>query len=315
MKKHTKHTLTAAFAAFTLAVAGLAHADRLDDIRKAGMLRVATFDSNPPFGYVDASSNQIVGLDVDYAKALADKLGVKLALQPTNPANRIPFLKSGKVDLVLANFTITEERKQEVDFSTPYFASGTQFIAKQGVLTSPAQLGALRIGADKGTTNEQQVRSQFPNATIVAYDDTPFAFAALRAGNVQAITQDGPKLVGLLANVPDRGKYEIAPFTISISYLSVSSPTYRTAASTRSPRSRSRTTTKVWAYRREKRVCSRSSTTRSSRWKATAPRHASTIGGSARRRKHRFRACSRSAMHKSIEAPMLGDTRAPIRSD
>lgn len=224
MKKHTKHTLTAAFAAFALAVAGLAHADRLDDIRKAGVLRVATFDSNPPFGYVDASSNQIVGLDVDYAKALADKLGVKLALQPTNPANRIPFLKSGKVDLVLANFTITEERKQEVDFSTPYFASGTQFIAKKGVLSSPAQLAALRIGADKGTTNEQQVRAQFPNATIVAYDDTPFAFAALRAGNVQAITQDGPKLVGLLANVPDRSKYEIAPFTISNDYEGVGVP-------------------------------------------------------------------------------------------
>ena len=214
-----------------------AHADRLDDIKKAGVLRVAAFDSNPPFGFVDPKNNQIVGLDVDYASAVAKSLGVKLEMQPTNPANRIAFLKSGKVDLVFANFTITDERKKEVDFSTPYFASGTQFIAKKGVLKSPDQLNTLRIGADKGTTNEQQVRAKFPNATIVAYDDTPFAFAALRAGNVQAITQDGPKLVALLANVPDKANYEIPP-------------------------SRSPTTMKAWACRRAKRACSMPSTPR-----------------------------------------------------
>ena len=207
-----------------LAMSSAAHADRLDDIRKAGVLRVATFDSNPPFGFVDPKSYQIVGLDVDYARAVANKLGVKLEIQPTNPANRIAFLKSGKVDLVFANFTITDERRKEVDFSTPYFASGTQFIAKKGVLKSPQQLNSLRIGADKGTTNEQQVRAQFPSATIVAYDDTPFAFAALRAGNVQAVTQDGPKLVALLANVPDKAYYEIPPFTISNDYEGVGVP-------------------------------------------------------------------------------------------
>ena len=201
-----------------------AHADRLDDIKRAGVLRVAAFDSNPPFGFVDPKDNQIVGLDVDYARAVAKSLGVKLEVQPTNPANRIAFLKSGKVDLVFANFTITDDRKKEVDFSTPYFASGTQFIAKKGVLKSSEQINGLRIGADKGTTNEQQVRAKFPNATIVAYDDTPFAFAALRTGNVQAITQDGPKLVALLARAPDKANYEISPFTISNDYEGVGVP-------------------------------------------------------------------------------------------
>ncbi len=213
-----------------LATAGLfllgngAHADRLDDIKKAGVLRVAAFDSNPPFGFADPKTNQIVGLDVDYARAVAQRLGVKLEIQPTNPANRIAFLKSGKVDLVFANFTITPERRQEIDFSTPYFASGTQFLAKKGFLTSPSQLNGLRIGADKGTTNEQQVRAQFPSATLIEYDDTPFAFAALRTGNVQAITQDGPKLVALLARVPDKANYEISPFSISHDYEGVGVP-------------------------------------------------------------------------------------------
>lgn len=219
------HTLAAWLVGVALVTAGTAaHADRLDDIRKAGVLRVATFDSNPPFGYVDAKSNHIVGLDVDYAKAIADKLGVKLQLQPTNPANRIPFLTSGKVDLVLANFTITDERAKQVDFSIPYFSSGQQFLAKKGVLKSADQLNGLRVGADKGTTNEITLREKYPNATIVAYDDTPFAFAALRAGNVQAITQDGPKLIGLLANVPDKQNYEIPAFTISNDYMGVGVP-------------------------------------------------------------------------------------------
>ena len=201
-----------------------AWADRLDDIRKAGVLRVAAFDANPPFGFVDAKTRKIVGLDVDVANELAKKLAVRLELVPTNPANRIPLLTAGKVDLVLVNFTITEERAKVVNFSIPYFASGTQFIAKKGTLKSADQLSSLRIGVDKGTTNEIQLREQYPKATLVAYDDTPFAFTALRNGNVQAISQDGPKLIGLLANVPDRDKYEIPPFAISQDYIGVGVP-------------------------------------------------------------------------------------------
>lgn len=204
--------------------AGLAHADRLEDIKKSGVLTIAAFDSNPPFGFVDAKTRQIVGLDVDFGKALADKLGVKLAIQPTNPANRIPLLSSKKADLVVANFTITEERAKQIDFSIPYFASGQQFIAKKGTLSSPEQLSSLRIGVDKGTTNEIVLREKFPGATLVAYDDTPFAFTALRNGNVQAITQDGPKLIGLLANVPDKDKYEIPAFSISDDLIGIGLP-------------------------------------------------------------------------------------------
>ncbi|MCC9647864.1 ABC transporter substrate-binding protein [Rubrivivax sp. JA1029] len=215
-------------AALALAASG-AWADRLADIQKAGVLRVAAFDANPPFGYVDAKTKKIVGLDVDYAEAFARKLGVKLQIVPTNPANRVPLLASNKVDLVFANFTITEERAKVVGFSIPYFASGTQFIARKGTLKSPEQLSGLRIGVDKGTTNEIQLREKYPQATLVAYDDTPFAFTALRNGNVQAISQDGPKLIGLLANVPDRDKYEIPPFAISQDYIGVGIPKGETA--------------------------------------------------------------------------------------
>lgn len=197
---------------------------RLDAIREAGVLRVAAFDSNPPFGFVDAQTRRIAGLDVDFAQALADRLGVALEIVPTNPANRIPLLLADRVDLVLANFTITEERATQVDFSIPYFASGQQFLAPRGALASPDQLNGLRIGVDKGTVHERNLRETYPDAVQVAYDDTPFAFTALRNGNVQVITQDGPKLIGILANAPDAGLYEIPPFAISSDLIGVGVP-------------------------------------------------------------------------------------------
>lgn len=216
-----------ATAAMAALASGAVWADRLQDIKQAGVLRVAAFDANPPFGFVDPKTRKIVGLDVDYAQAFAQRLGVKLQLVPTNPANRVPLLLSNKVDLVLANFTITDERAKQVGFSVPYFASGTQFIAAKGSLTSPEQLNQLRIGVDKGTTNEIVLREKHPQATLVAYDDTPFAFTALRNGNVQAISQDGPKLVGLLATIKDkkeRDKWEVPAFTISSDYIGVGIP-------------------------------------------------------------------------------------------
>lgn len=155
-------------AAALVSVTTPALADRLDDIKKAGVIRVAAFDSNPPFGFLDAKSHQLVGLDVDVAQAIAKKIGVKVELVPTNPANRIPLLVSGKADIVAANFTITDERKKQIDFSDAYFASGQQFIARKDALKTPEQLKGLRVGVDKGTTQEITLREKYPDTTVVA---------------------------------------------------------------------------------------------------------------------------------------------------
>lgn len=211
------------FLIFCLSFAVSSWAGRLDEIQ-AGVLRVAVFDSNPPFGFLDRETRQIRGLDVDVAQAIADKLKVKLVLIPTNPANRIPLLVSGKADLVAANFTVTNERRQQIEFSTPYFASGQQFIVRKGSLTKPEQLASLRIGVDKGTTQEITLRKRYPHAMVIAYDDTPLAFTALRYGNVQAISQDGSKLSALLAIAPDKDKYELAPFTLTREYQAIGAP-------------------------------------------------------------------------------------------
>ena len=225
MKFLAKSLITVAFLG-TLLSANSAFADRLDDIEKRGEIKMAVFDSNPPFGFIDETTNKIVGLDVDYANAIAKELNVKVELVPTNPANRIPLLTSKKADLIVANFTVTDERAKTVDFSLPYFATGQKFIAKKGVLKTADDLKNLRIGADKGTVMEITLREKYPTAKVISYDDTPFAFAALRNGVVQAITQDDAKLIGLLANVPEeqRENFEISPFSITQEYQAVGIP-------------------------------------------------------------------------------------------
>ena len=225
MKFLTK-SLTVVALISSIFVASSAYADRLDDIEKRGQIKIAVFDSNPPFGYIDEKTNQIVGLDVDYANEIGKALNVKVELVPTNPANRIPLLTSQKADLIVANFTVTEERAKAVDFSVPYFATGQKFVAKKGVLKTADDLNNLRIGADKGTVMEITLREKYPTAKVISYDDTPFAFAALRNGLVNAITQDDAKLIGLLANVPEdqRAEFEISPFSITQEYQAVGIP-------------------------------------------------------------------------------------------
>lgn len=213
MKNSTKTLASAAI--LSLLVAGVAQADQLDDIQKSGKITVAVFDSNPPFGYVDAQSKDIIGYDIDFAKEIAVKLGVKLEVKATNPANRIPLLSSGKVDTVVAAFTITDERAQQVDFTVPYFVTGQQFLVKKGKFPKLEDLKNAKIGAVKGTTGEQQLHTAFPQAKVLSYDEIAVAFAAQRNGNVQAITQDGAILAGLLAAAPDKAKYEIPSYKLS----------------------------------------------------------------------------------------------------
>ena len=161
MKFLTK-SLTAVALISTLLGVNTAYADRLDDIEKRGEIKIAVFDSNPPFGFIDEKTNKIAGLDVDYANEIAKALNVKVELVPTNPANRIPLLTSQKADLIVANFTVTDERAKTVDFSLPYFATGQKFVAKKGLLKTADDLKNLRIGADKGTVMEITLREK-PN--------------------------------------------------------------------------------------------------------------------------------------------------------
>lgn len=86
--------LATALIAGSVLFSGLAKADKLDDIKQAGVVRIAIFDSNPPFGFIDPQTKKLAGYDADIANEIAKDLGVKLELRPTNPANRIPLLSA-----------------------------------------------------------------------------------------------------------------------------------------------------------------------------------------------------------------------------
>jgi len=193
----------------------VAHADTLADIKAKGVLVVGVKDSLPPFGYVDAQSRSIVGYDVDFARAIADKLGVKLELKPVTSANRIPQLASGNIDLIAATMTKSPERAQQIDFSYAYFLTGQKFIAPKGTVRSLKELEGKRIATAKGSTSEQNVKRAVPSATILSFDDYPQAFLALRQRRVVAITTDEAILAGILAKAPDKNAFEIPALRIS----------------------------------------------------------------------------------------------------
>ncbi len=192
-----------------------AHADVLGDVKKKGTLVVGVKDSLPPFGYVDEKSRDIVGYDIDMAKAVAKKLGVKLELKPVTSANRFPMLSEGNVDLVIATTTKNPERAAQVDFSHAYFLTGQKFIVAKGKVKTLQDLDTARIGTAKGSTSEKNVATSLPKAKVLSYDDYPQAVLALQQGKVQAVTTDEAILAGLLAKMPNKDKYEIPDLKIS----------------------------------------------------------------------------------------------------
>ncbi|BAC24337.1 fliY [Wigglesworthia glossinidia endosymbiont of Glossina brevipalpis] len=193
----------------------LSFASKLEDIKKSGLLRVAIFDSNPPFGKIDLKNHSIIGYDADFSKEIANILGVKLKLIPTNPSNRIPLLQSGKVDLIIADITITKEREKVINFSVPYFVTHQKLLVNKYSSNELKDYSFDKIGAVKGTTGQKTLHDILPKAQIISYEDIPMAFSALRNGNVKAITQDSTILSGLLLAAPDKDKYKILQETIS----------------------------------------------------------------------------------------------------
>jgi polar amino acid transport system substrate-binding protein len=190
--------------------------DTLADSKKKGVLVAGVKDSTPGFGYIDEKTREIVGYDIDFCKAIAKKMGVKLELKPVTSATRMPQLVAGNIDMIAATMTITAERAQQIDFSYTYFFTGQKFITNKGAVKKLADLEGKKIGTAKGSTSEQNAKKALPTATILSFDDYPQAFLALQQGKVAAVTTDESILANILAKAPDKEKYEI-PADIRIS--------------------------------------------------------------------------------------------------
>lgn len=187
----------------------------VNEIKKKKVLVVGVKDSLYPFGFVNEKTRALEGYDIDFAKSVADKLGVQVELKPVTSANRIPLLMEENVDLLACTMTITAERAKQIDFSYPYFVSKQKFIVKKGTVKSLKDLDNKKIGTTKGSTSEINAGKAVPSAKILSFDDYPQAFLALQQGKVFAITTDESILAGILAKATKKADYELPSFDIS----------------------------------------------------------------------------------------------------
>ena len=197
-----------------LALTGTVHADTLDQIKKNGVLVVGVRNGMPPFGYIDKARMELVGYDVDFARAIAGKLGVKLKLQSSDTP-LIPLLQQRKIDLVAGAMTRSAERMEQCDFSLTYFVAGQAFLVKKESVKTVADLAGKKIGTSRNSTSERNLRKALPNSTIVPFASYGEAYRALELGSISAVSTDDTILAGLLAANPRKAAYEILDTRIS----------------------------------------------------------------------------------------------------
>jgi polar amino acid transport system substrate-binding protein len=194
----------------------------IEDIKKRGTIKIGVFSDKPPFGFVDANGkNQ--GFDVYIGKRLAkDLLGdeSKVEFVLVEAASRVEFLQTNKVDLILANFTVTDERKQKVDFANPYMKVALGVVAPDGApITSVEQLKGKKLIVNKGTTAETFFTKNYPDIELLKYDQNTEAFEALKDKRGAALAHDNTLLfawarenAGYTVGIPTLGSLDtIAP--------------------------------------------------------------------------------------------------------
>lgn len=172
-----------------------AKARSLDEIRKSGKIKIAVFSDKAPFGYVD-KDGKYQGYDVYFAERLAKDLGVKPEYTSVDPAARVDVLTSNKVDLVLANFTVTEERREKVDFAKPYMKVALGVVSPQNApITDVGQLDGKTLIIAKGTTAETWFEKNAPNVKLQKYDQYADAYNALLDGRGDAFSTDNTEVL------------------------------------------------------------------------------------------------------------------------
>ena len=189
-----------------------AKARTLDEIKKSGKIKIGVFSDKNPFGYVD-ENGKVQGYDVYFAKRIAkDLLGSEDAVDfvYVEAASRVEYLKSAKVDITLANFTVTDERKEQVDFALPYMKVALGIVSPQKAeITDVNQLKGKKLIVVKGTTAETYFSKNYPDVTLVKFDEYQEAYDALLDGRGDAFSTDN---TGFVVGVESLGDIDtIAP--------------------------------------------------------------------------------------------------------
>jgi len=171
--------------------AGDAHQTTAQRVTASKTLRIGLEGTYPPFNYQDRDG-QLVGFDVDFARALAEQMGLKPEFSPSPFAGLLGALEAKRIDVVINQITITPERAAKYDFSKPYTVSGIQIITLKGQAGpySPAELAGKRVGVGLGTNYESWLRTNVPTADVRTYDDDPTKYQDLKAGRIDAVLND-----------------------------------------------------------------------------------------------------------------------------
>ncbi len=192
----------------------------VDEIKASGTINIGVFSDKSPFGYVD-ENGQYQGYDVYFANRIGQDLGVKINYVSTEAANRIEYLQTGKVDIILANFTVTPERAQEVDFASPYMNVALGVVSPDSaVITSLEDIGPEdQVIVISGTTAETYLEKNYPNIKLQKYDAYAEAKTAFENGNGVAWANDNTEVIafaienpGYTVGIPSLGSADtIAP--------------------------------------------------------------------------------------------------------
>lgn len=182
-----------------------ARADALDDIQKKGVLRVAVPQDFPPFGSVTTEMKP-QGLDINVATLIVQKLGVKVELVPVTSANRIPYLQTKKVDLVISKMGKNPEREKVIDFIAAYapFFNGIFGPADQKV-AGPADLAGKTIGVTRGSVEDLELSKIAPaTATIKRYEDNNGTISSFLSNQVQLVATGNVIAAAIIAKNPPK---------------------------------------------------------------------------------------------------------------
>ena len=192
----------------------------LDEIKESGTINIGVFSDKNPFGYVD-ENGEYQGYDVYFANRLAKDLGVETNFVSTEAANRIEYLQTGKVDVILANFTVTEERAQEVDFALPYMNVALGVVSRNDkVIDSLDNWNPDdSIIVISGTTAETYLTSNYPDIPLQKFDSYATAKEAFQNGTSVAWANDNTEVIafslqneGYTVGIPSLGSADtIAP--------------------------------------------------------------------------------------------------------
>lgn len=167
----------------------------VEEIKQSGKIVIGVFSDKKPFGYVD-SNGDYQGYDVYFGNRIAKDLGVEVEYVPVEAASRVEYLVSNKVDIILANFTVTEERKEKVDFTLPYMKVALGVVSSdKALITDVEDLKGKTLIVCKGTTAETFFTENYPAVNLLKFDQYSEAYNALLDGRGDALSTDNTEVL------------------------------------------------------------------------------------------------------------------------